>query len=85
MLNITNRAARICCESVRQLSVLANTKVLRFNKDSRGVSIVLESPQTGDEIVHYEGNAVLAVPDQMARELSSMTLDVSDEGIFVLA
>ena len=85
MLKITSDAARVCRESVRQLSLLANTKLLRFNKDRRGVSIALETPQSGDEIVYCRGNAVLAVPEHMANELSNMTLDVSDEGIFVLA
>jgi hypothetical protein len=85
MLNITSDAARVCSESVRQLSVLAHTKLPRFTTDGRGVSIVLEAPKSGDEIVYYGGKAVLAVPEDIADDLSDLTLDVSDEGIFVLA
>lgn len=85
MLQITSDAAHICNESVRQLSLLANTKLLRFNRDREGVSIALESPQNWDEIVYYDGRAVLAMPEEIAGELSDMTLHVSKEGIFVLA
>ena len=85
MLQITNEAAHICNESVRQLSLLANTKLLRFNRDGKGVSIALETPQDRDEIVHHDGRPVLAVPDEIAGELSDLTLHVSKEGIFVLA
>jgi hypothetical protein len=84
MLQITSDAAHICSESVRQLSVLAHTKLPRFNKHSGGVSIALESPQSGDEIVYYDDRAVLAVPEEITGELSDLTLDVSKEGIFVL-
>ena len=85
MLQITSDAAHIFNESIRQLSLLANTKLLRFNRDGKGVSIALETPQNWDEIVHHDGKPVLAVPDEMADELSDMTLHVSKEGIFVLA
>jgi hypothetical protein len=85
MLQITSDAAHICNESVRQFSLLANTKRLRLSRDGKGVSIALETPQNWDEIVHYDGNAVLAVSDEMAGELSDMTLRVSEEGVFVLA
>lgn len=85
MLQITTDAAHICNESVRQLSLLANTKLPRFNKVRGRVSIALEPPQSGDEIVYYDDKAVLAVPEEIAGELSDMTLDVSKEGIFVLA
>ena len=85
MLQITNDAAHICNESVRQLSPLWKTKVLRFHKDREGVSIALEAPQDGDEIVVHCGSPVVAVPDEIAGELSDMTLDVSKEGVFVLA
>ena len=85
MLQITNDAAHICNESVRQLSLLANSKLLRINKDGKGVSITLEAPQDRDEIVHHCGSPVVAVPDEIAGELSDMTLDVSKEGLFVLA
>ena len=84
MLQITSDAAHICNESVRQLSLLVNTKLLRFNRDREGVSIALEPPQDWDEIVHYDGRPLLAVPDEIAGELSDMTLHVSEEGIFVL-
>ena len=85
MLQITNDAAHICNESVRQLSLLANSKLLRINKDGNGVSITLETPQDRDEIVVHCGSPVVAVPNEIADELSDMTLDVSREGVFVLA
>ena len=85
MLQITNDAAHICNESVRQLSPLWKTKMLRFHKDGERVSIALEVPQDRDEIVVHCGSPVVAVPDEIAGELSDMTLDVSKEGVFVLA
>ena len=85
MLQITSGAAHICIESVRQFSLLANTKMLRLGRDGKGVSIALETPQNGDEIIHRDGASVLAVSDEMAGELSDMTLRVSEEGVFVLA
>lgn len=75
----------MCSESVRQMSILADTKLMRFGKDKRGVSIALETPKTGDEIVYYRGSAILAVPGHIADEVSAMTLDLSEEGLFVLA
>lgn len=85
MLNITDDAGLICSETVRQLSVEANTKLLRFNKGGSGVSISFEFPRRGDEIVHHDGRAVLAVPDNLCGKLSDMTLDVSKEGRLVLS
>ena len=85
MLQITNDAAHICNESVRQLSPLWKSKMLRLHKDGEGVSISLEVPQDRDEIVVHCGSPVVAVPNEIAGELSDMTLDVSKEGVFVLA
>jgi hypothetical protein len=84
MLNITSNAARICSETVRQLSVSAKTKLPRFNKDGSSVSLSLEPPQGGDEIVYFKDKAVLAVPDEIGIALSGMTLDLKENGIFVL-
>jgi len=85
MISITSDAARVCRESIRQLSILANAKLLRLRRDCGRASIALEIPQRGDDIVFHEGIPVLAVPNDVAKELTSMTLDVSDEGVFVIA
>jgi hypothetical protein len=85
MISITTDAARVCRESIRQFSILANAKLLRLREDRGRASIALEVPQSGDDIVFHQGIPVLAVPSDVAKALSSMTLDVSDEGIFVIA
>lgn len=86
MLEITGDAARICSESVRQLSLLAVSRLPRVDKDDNGsVTISLQEPEDGDEIVYHDGAAVLAVPQEFAGEVSEMTLDVTDDGMFVLA
>ena len=85
MLNITDHAGLICSETVQQLSVGANTKLLRFSKTGAGVSISFELPRRDDKIVLRDGQAVLAVPDDLIGELSGMTLDVSKEGRLVLS
>lgn len=85
MLDITGDAARICSESVRQLSLLAASRLPRVSKDDDGgVSIALETPADDDDIVYHDGSPVLAVPTEITDEVSELTLDVSDEGVFVL-
>ena len=86
MLNISETAMQICSATVQQLSgAQTNSKCLRIIKKDAGVSISFEAPRTSDEIVHHRGQSVIAVPDDVAGELSGMTLDVADDGRFVIA
>lgn len=85
MIAITNDAARVCYESVRQLSLLGTSKLMRIRKDGSRATIALEPRRSGDRLVTHNGTAVLAVPKRVAKELSNLTLDVSKEGVFVLS
>ena len=85
MLQVTENALQICSATVRQLSPEANTKCLRLIERKEGVSICFERPRSDDELVHDQGYAVLAVPERSAEALSVMTLDVRDDGRFVLS
>ena len=85
MLHVTQDAMDICSATVRQLSTQPNTKCLRLIKSDRGVAISFELPRSDDELVRHHGIAVLAVPERVADELSEKSLDVSDDGRFVLS
>lgn len=85
MLNISRTAMRMCRETVRQLPVPADSRLLRIDKEGDRVSIAFDCPQDGDEIVHHEGRPVLAVPHGLAGTLSGLTLHVADDGQFVLS
>ncbi len=85
MLQVTQDALEICSATVRQLSTQANTKCLRIIECQDGVSISFELPRSDDELVHDLGFAVLAVPRRSVEGLSEMTLDVRDDGRFILS
>lgn len=85
MLQISQDALAICRATVRQLDMMANTKCLRLIKSEDGVAISFELPRTNDELVHDRGFAVLAIPENVADTLSGLTLDVRDDGRFVLS
>jgi len=86
MLNISESAMHICSATVQQLSgAQTNSKCLRIIKKDAGVSISFETPRVDDEIVHFRGQSIIAVPDDVAGELAGMTLDVADDGRFVIA
>jgi len=44
-----------------------------------------ENPRSDDEVLHHKGRAVLAVPDEIADELSGLTLDINPSGQLVLS
>ena len=86
MLNITDDAMQICSTTVRQLGGgQANTKCLRLIKSAERLSVSLEVPETTDRIVQHRGQAVLAIPEQTAADLSGKTLDVLDDGCLVIS
>lgn len=85
MLQVTQDALEICSATVRQLSSQAHTKCLRLTEHKDGVAISFELPRSGDELVHDRGYAVLAVPEKTAEELSELTLDVGNDGRFILS
>ena len=85
MLNISRTAMRMCRETVRQMPVPADSRLLRIDKDGDRVSIAFDHPHNDDEIVHHEGRPVLAVPHGLASTLSGLTLHVTDDGRFVLS
>lgn len=86
MIQITDRAMKVCSATVEQLSgAQTDTKCLRILKDGQRVSISFEVPRSDDEIVHHNGQSVVAVPGDVAGALSGMTLDVARDGSFVIA
>lgn len=86
MLQVTKEALDICSATVRQLSSLANSKkCLRLIERADGVAISFEIPRSDDELVRDQGFTVLAVPKKTTGELSDLTLDVRNDGRFVLS
>jgi len=85
MLTLSREALNICTGTVRQLSMPSSTKCLRLIDGDDGVAMSFELPRSDDELVHHQGSAVLAVPDDVADKLSGMELDVRADGNFVLS
>ena len=84
MLQLTDDAMQICAATVKQLSIQANTKMLRLVGGEGDVSIVFDLPRGDDQILHHKGSAVLAVPEGVRPEVAGKTLDVDDHGRFLL-
>ena len=85
MLHITKDAKRICSATIRQMVGEGAVKCLRLIRNDDGASISFEVPRSDDEIVQHEGLAVLAIPEGVAEALSGRTLDVNDDGRFVIS
>ena len=85
MLHITNDAKRICSATIRQMVGEGAVKCLRLIKHEDGASISFEVPRSDDKIVQHKGLAVLAIPEGVAQALSGRTLDVNDDGRFVIS
>lgn len=86
MIHISDDAMKLCRDTVQQLSgAQTNSKCLRLIKRGRRLSISFEVPRNDDAIVHYRGQSVVAVPEDVADDLSGKTLDLSDDGTFVIA
>ena len=85
MLHITNDAKRICSATIRQMVGEGAVKCLRLVKHEDGASISFEVPRNNDEIVQHKGLAVLAIPETVAHALAGRTLDVNDDGRFVIS
>ena len=86
MIRISHDAMTLCNETVRQLAGdQTDTKCLRLLNDDGRISISFELPRSDDTIVSHDGQSVLAVPDQVATLLAGKTLDLSDDGAFVIA
>jgi hypothetical protein len=84
MIQITDKAMKVCSATVQQLSgSQTDSKCLRILKNGKRVSISFEVPRSDDEIVHHNGQSVVAVPENVAADLSGMTLDVARDGSFV--
>ena len=60
-------------------------KCLRLVRNDDGASISFEVPRSDDEIIQHKGLAVLAIPEGVAEALSGRTLDVNDDGRFVIS
>jgi hypothetical protein len=60
-------------------------KCLRLIRNDDGASISFEVPRSDDEIIQHKGLAVLAIPEGVAEALSGRTLDVKDDGRFVIS
>ena len=85
MLHITKDAKRICSATIRQMVGEGAVKCLRLVRNDDGASISFEVPRNDDEIVQHKGLAVLAIPEGVAEALSGRTLDVNDDGRFVIS
>jgi hypothetical protein len=86
VIRITENAMKLCSATVQQLSgAQTDSKCLRLIKHGSRVSISFEVPRSDDEIVHHRGQSVVAVPESVADDLSGKTLDLSDDGSFVIA
>ena len=85
MLQVTNDAMHICSETVRQLSGQSMTRLLRINKRNGGIRICFEDPRSDDEILHHKGRPVIAIPEDIADDVSDMTLDFNDKGRLILS
>ena len=85
MLHITKDAKRICSATIRQMVGEGAVKCLRLIRNANGASISFEVPRSDDEIVQHKGLAVLAIPEGVAEALSGRTLDVNDDGRFVIS
>ena len=85
MIEITPNALEMCTATVRQLSTQANTKCLRLIEREDAMVMSFELPRSGDELLRSQGMTVLAVPTDISDAVSDMTLDVRDDGRFVLA
>ncbi len=84
MLQVTQDALQICSSTERQLSTLVYTKCLRLIESEDGIAISFEPPRGDDQLVRGQGGAVLAVSENIANAVSEMTLDVRNDGRFVL-
>ena len=85
MLHITKDAKRICSATIRQMVGEGAVKCLRLIRNEDGASISFEVPRSDDEIIQHKGLAVLAIPEGVAEALSGRTLDVRDDGRFVIS
>lgn len=85
MLHITKDAKRICSATIRQMVGEGAVKCLRLIRNENGASISFEVPRSDDEIIQHKGLAVLAIPEGVAEALSGRTLDVKDDGRFVIS
>lgn len=85
MLQVTNDAKQICSATIRQMVGEGAVKCLRLIEQDDGASISFEVPRNDDEIIQYRGLAVLAIPEGIAQTFSGRTLDVSDDGRFVIS
>jgi hypothetical protein len=86
MIHITDSAMTLCRLTVQQLAgAQTNSKCLRLLKDDDRLSISFEMPRSEDTIVHHRGQSVLAVPGEVAGDLAGMTLDLAEDGSFVIA
>ncbi|NNF15429.1 MAG: hypothetical protein HKN70_01720 [Gammaproteobacteria bacterium] len=85
MLHVTQDALELCGAMVRQLATQANIKCLRLVEREGGMAMSFELPQGDDEVVQDRGNAVLAIPEGFMDGRSDLTLDVEDDGRFILS
>lgn len=85
MLTISNSAMHLCRETLRQMPLYSDTRLLRIDDDGGRVAIAFDSPRDDDEIVNHDGEPVLAVPQELADMLSGLTLRVADNGHLVLS
>lgn len=86
MIHITDNAMALCRMTVQKLAgAQTNSKCLRLLHHDGRLSISFEMPHNEDTIVHHGSQSVLAVPEDVASDLEGKTLDLADDGTFVIA
>lgn len=86
MIHITRPAMALCRKTVQQLAgAQTDSKCLRLLQRDGVFSISFEVPRSDDRIVHHNGQSIVAVPSDVVDRLSGRTLDLTDDGSFVIA
>lgn len=86
MIQVTEKAMKVCHATKQQLAgAQTQSKCLRLLRNGNQLSISFEVPKSDDEIVEHNGQSVVAIPGNVAEDLSGMTLDVARDGRFVIS
>jgi hypothetical protein len=87
MLTITDDAMTICNATISQLSdAQSQSKCLRLVKGAdTGLAVTFDIPRKSDELISYEGRAILAVPEKYVDFCSDKTLDLNEDGKLYLS
>jgi len=77
MLNVTDQAAGVLHQTLEQ-SQEDDSDILRVTVGDRGLGLEVSRQEEGDQVVEHGGRGVLAIEDNLARELDGATLDLQE-------